>query len=199
MPTQTVLWDTPAVEVRSGKNVKTFVTTCSCGYRRNLRRSSAQHAEQTGACRRCSNAAKAPLGFRAMVKKHGYYWAMRHVHATQEAKVSKPERWMMELLERLGIYYQRNILIKTKTRGRKRWACQLDFYIWLNGVQVALEIDGEYVHAINPAHQRNAIRKARLFKRRGIPLLRITDQEIKRGEAEFKLNSFGTNLVSLSA
>lgn len=196
---QTVSWATPITEVRRSKAVTTYPTTCKCGYRRNLRRPAALHAEKTGACRRCSNAAKAPLGFRAMARKYGFCWAMNHVHATQETKISRPEQLMMRLLDKLGIHYQRNILIKTKTRGRKRWACQLDFYVWMNGVQVALEIDGEYVHAINPRHVKNDIRKARLFKRRGIPLLRITDQEIKRGEAESKLNNFGANLVSLSA
>ena len=124
-----------------------------------------------------------------MVKAYGWRWAMRHAQAYYEANPSKPERQMMKLLDKLGVYYRREVPLATKATGRKKWVCLLDFVVYVDGREHAIEVDGIYVHSLE-SHAKSDKRKARLLKRRGIPLLRVTDADLKHGKAKQRVIDF---------
>lgn len=184
MPTQTVDWTTDIRERRGNSTPRVFRVTCgACGYTRMLIRADAKKAERTGGCFQCAQKAKAKQGFAAMAGRFGHRWAMRHVQAYREANPTRPELDMADLLADLGVYFRREVELSTKAHGRKKWTCLLDFVVYHDGREFVIEVDGEHWHSM-PGRAQLDRRKNRLLKRRHIPLLRVTDADVKSGRGE---------------
>lgn len=191
MPQQQVNWAQPDIEVRSGRNNNVYPVTClGCGYTRKLRRCDATKAVDNGSCYLCSQKVKAAQGYAAAVDRWGARWVVPHVQAYREAHPSKPEQQMSALLDRLGIQHRREVMLPTKCSGRKRRVYLIDFMLYHDGREHALEVDGIYYHTTNPATIRNDKLKTRFLKRRHIPLLRVTDADLKQDRAEALIVAF---------
>lgn len=148
-----------------------------CGETRLLKKWDANKAERLGSpCFGCSQAIKARKGFQAMVKRYVWKWAMRHVQAYRLANPTATEEIVGALLDTLGYEYVQEYRLATKTTGRRQWVALVDFMAVMNGQMYAIEVNGG-VHVL-PHKQKNDQRKARLLKRRGIPLLTLTDSDI---------------------
>jgi len=153
-----------------------------CDDWRWLSKRSAKDAERRQSiCFLCSQKAKAELGFRAMVKKYGWRWAMRHVQDHRLKNPMPSETLVANLLNDLGVEYVPEYALATKASGRKKWVCLVDFMVVCRGQMWAIEINGG-VHKL-PHKIKNDKRKARLLKRRGIPLLVLTAEQVESGES----------------
>lgn len=174
----TVDWSTSELR-QVGKERRTcHPVTCACGRVRWLRVRDARKVERDQSlCFQCSQKVKAQLGFQAMVNRWGWRWAMRHVQAYRLANPTTTEQLVGTLLDSLNLEYVPEYQLATKASGRKKWVCLIDFMIVQGGQCIAaIEINGG-VHTL-PNKIKNDKRKARLLKRRGIPLLILTTEQV---------------------
>jgi hypothetical protein len=169
-----------------------YRVSCDCGGDRWLRINDARKAvRKQSPCFSCSQARKAKLGFQAMVKRHGWRWAMRHVQAYRrqmidEGKAPKSEDMVAALLDAMGFDYVREYALATKAHGRRKWVCLIDMMVVRGDQMWAVEVNGG-CHKL-PAKQRNDRRKRSLLTRRGIPMLTISDADLP--DAQSMLSAF---------
>lgn len=157
-----------------------YVACPRCGALRWLR---LDVARKGSVCYRCAQTAKAQRGDAAMAARYGQKWALRHVRAYRLAHPSPLEREVERLLARLGVPYEREVELRTKAHGRRQRAYLIDFMV----AGVAIEVNGG-VHGL-PAKRLADRRKKALLTRRGIPLLVLTEAEIRGGAAWARLSA----------
>ena len=148
-----------------------YFDSCKCG---------AKKSRGATVCKACHNRRIAPLGYAAMCKKYGEKWAVRHVQRSLLANPSDLEKLVGAALDTLGVSYEREHFLKTKTSGRKARAYLVDFMVSGSAGLVAIEINGDYVHQFHSSRDK---RKMSLLKRRGIPVIVLTDKDIKARRA----------------
>lgn len=160
-----------------------YPAICICGNERWLKAADARKAELCGICQR---RAAGKLGYAAMAAKYGEKWATRHVQAYRRENPSSLETAVAIILDDLGVRYEREFWLATKAHGKKQRVYLLDFMI---AGRLAVEVNGAFVHSSDDAQRRDR-RKKQLLKRRGYPLLTLTESDIRKGEAESLLVAF---------
>lgn len=161
-----------------------YPVTCICG---NVRWLTASDARKARVCYRCSQREKGALGYAAMVARYGEKWAVRHIQAYRLANPSTLERAVALILRDLGLRFSREFWLATKAHGRKQHVYLVDFMVTVNGVDHAVEVNGEWAHS---HHARRDRLKLRLLRRRGYPVLVIEEADIRAGRAEQMLVDF---------
>lgn len=117
-----------------------------CGQLRALKRK----PKPDTICFRCSQTAKAKLGWKAVCEKRGRNYAIKLCQKYRLQKPSSLELRMMQILDEAQISYSREVIIK---KQNKHWL--VDFYVE-NAVYV--EVNGEWVHSL---HRQRDEEKAR--------------------------------------
>lgn len=146
--------------------------TCKCGATK--RRTSAT-------CKACHNREIAPKGYAAMVARWGEKWAVNHLRDWRLEHPSDLEQLVRAALDTLGVKYEREFKL-TARGGRKAHSYLIDFMVrrpsdW---TQVAIEINGVWAHQF---HSKRDRRKMSLLKRRGYPVIVLSDEDIKAKRA----------------
>lgn len=160
-----------------GKDKRWFIPCPACGESRWLKGWDAKQALlHERICFQCAQAAKAPKGWAAAIRKPG---ARTKVLAGWQAyrnnNKSSLELTAETALQALGIWHvSTNVPMKTR-----RYAYIIDFTFWHNGQQYALEVNGAYFHS-QPGRDRTWRRKKALLKRRGYSIIVIEEEEIHR-------------------
>ena len=174
-------WDHPQQQKRTVKGkdrqVTVYVVTCLnhcpdgnlCG---NMRFLTGSDARKAGKCFRCAQIEKAPKGYRGLIEKRGPEFAIEKVQAHQLAHPSRPTSRIIDLLNQMGVQYEREVLLKYEDR---RYL--LDFVV--NGHSV-IEVDGQWVHS---HHQQRDQRKHNAIRNAGYRLLPLSDQDLNRAGA----------------
>lgn len=155
-----------------------------CGSERWLRKHDALKAEP---CKACDSRTKGKRGFAATAKRYGQKWAVAHVQRYRLDHPSSLETAVALTLDDMGVVYQREVEIRTKATGKRQKAYLLDFVVMVDGEQRVIEVDGAFVHSQHTARDK---RKSALLKRRHIPLLRLTEADIRAGRTEQMLKEF---------
>jgi very-short-patch-repair endonuclease len=129
-----------------------------------------------------------------MCDKYGEKWAVRHIRESLLAKPSDLEKLVMAALDSMHLRYEREYWLATKASGRKQRVYLVDFMVHVYGIgNVAIEVNGNYAHE---RHEKRDKRKMRLMKRRGIPCIVLTDEDIKAPRAAER-DSKARQLVAL--
>lgn len=158
-----------------------------CDDWRWLSKRSAKDAERRQSiCFLCSQARKAVLGYRAMARRWGEKWAVNHVQQWRMAHRTPEEAAVETWLDNLGLSYVSEYKVSTKAKGKRQRCYLVDVMICLQGNLYAIEIDGG-VHVL---HSRRDRRKASLLKRRGIPLLRLSNQQVHDSTYQSLISQF---------
>jgi very-short-patch-repair endonuclease len=166
-------------------NANYYAVTCltpGCGYRRELLGCDARKAAANDQCQRCLARRRGRNGWRVMASRYGRRWAMRHVQAYRLDHPSTLEQRVAGMLDRLRIQYEREHALSTKASGRRKNVYLIDFMLSIAGEQIAVEVDGTFVHS-QPASIKRDKLKTRLLKRRGFRLIRLSEFEILSGAA----------------
>lgn len=170
-----------------------FPVYCVCGNVRWLKKADALKAvsDDAGPCYHCAQSAKGTKGYAAAVAKHGERWVVPHVQAYRLAHPSSLESAVTLLLDEMGATYRREVMLCTKSSGKKRRCHLLDFVVTLDGLglDVVIDVRGAYVHA-KPDMVRRDTLKMRLLKRRHIPVKVIEEADIRAGRAETLIADF---------
>jgi hypothetical protein len=158
-----------------------YAVYCPCceRWRWLSKRSAWQAVYKQSICFLCSQAKKAKLGFAAMVRIYGWRWAIRHVRDSQLENPQPTAVAVAQMLNEIGVEYVPEYQLATKARGRRKWVCLIDFMVVCRGMMWAIEVNGG-VHKL-PHKIKNDKRKARLLKRRAIPLLVLSTEQVESG------------------
>jgi hypothetical protein len=163
---------------------KKYPVTCACGQVRWL---TASDARRAGDCFRCAQRRKAAMGYEAMVARYGEKWAVHHLQAYRLEHPSSLEQAVMLTLSDLHVSYRREVWLATKASGRKQRVYLVDFIVTVRGIDYAIEVNGEWAHR---HHARRDQLKLRLLRRRGYPVLVLTEADIRAGRTESLLKAF---------
>lgn len=150
------------------------VTCPDCGEVRFLRPVDAKKVKR---CRRCHLKSIAPLGWAATKAKYGEKIAVKHVQAYRLANPSSLEQKVTDTLDNLGVYYEREYWLQS-TSGS---VYLVDFVVFQSGQDIAIEVNGEYVHQFHTERDR---RKRSLLRRRGYAVVELGDAQVNNGLAQ---------------
>lgn len=137
--TQFVKWDTATLMSAPRKNrpnqreTKVKVICSHCAKSRWLTKRAAECAAKKNACKYCT----ARKGFQAMIKQYGRGYVMEKLAAYRKENPSTPEVAAATILDRMGVVYERECLVKSNGRYA--------LYDFLIG-NIVVEIDGDYFH-----------------------------------------------------
>lgn len=155
-----------------------YLVTCECGNSRWLVKRDALVASQ---CFQCSQKVKAKKGYAAMTAIYGEKWAARHVQAYRLAHPTPSEGIVSDILQQLGLRFSREYWLATKDHGKRQRVYLIDHMITHpSRGMMAIEING----GCHVNHTQRDRRKMRLLRRRGIPVLVLTTEQIENGQAQ---------------
>lgn len=160
-----------------GRRRRYFIPCPKCGESRWLKAHDARTAlANARICFLCSQAAKAPLGWKAAISKPGARdKVLAGWQAYRNKNQSSLETAVEGALQALDVWlYARNVPMKTR-----RYSYLVDFTFSINGQQYALEINGNYWHS-QPGRERTWKRKRALLKRRGFEVILIEEHQFGR-------------------
>lgn len=161
---------------------------CECGNAKTRR---------AKVCKTCACRAAGKKGFAATTKKYGEKISVKHVQAYNLAHPSKLEAEVAGILDTLGVTYQREVWLETKASGRRKHVYLIDFMVYLDGREFAIEVQGGF-HGRIPEKTRRDRRKKALITRRGYPYLAVHETTIKEGRAEVEILKFLGLVLELS-
>lgn len=110
-----------------------------CDIRRNIKRGSV--------CKSCQTSAAGKKGYRSAVSKYGRDFGLKHVREYRLKNPSRLELHVANLLNQCSLSYEREVLVECKDR-----TYLVDFIVYVQGKQVAIEVNGEWVHRNRSAY-----------------------------------------------
>ena len=112
---------------KNGKRTERYYAlTCgNCGEKYHLRIHDARKAvEENRVCAHCNQIAQSKKGYAACVRKHGEDFTIKFVTEYQLAHPSTTEQQIMAWIDKLGVTYQRQVVVNLG--GKSRYI--VDFY-----------------------------------------------------------------------
>ena len=148
-------------------------------------RSSTVQKELRARVSRESCAANGRKGWQATVARHGRLFAGQILAKWRRDHPTKLERAVMAWLDEFQVTYQREVQI-----GDDESVAFADFV--LVDLNLIIEVDGKLWHSKDPLHgqdrpKRDA-QKARLFRRHGFKVLRLSEKAIQSGKAQERID-----------
>ena len=148
-------------------------------------RSSTVQKELRGRVSHESCVANGKKGWQATVARYGRLFASQVLAKWRRDHPSQLERTVIAWLDDFQVTYQREVQI-----GDDRSVAFADFV--LVDLDLIIEVDGERWHTRDPLHgedrPRRDAQKARLFRRYGYKVLRLSEKAIRSGKAHDMLD-----------